>query len=236
MMPDLYVITCAPASRYAEALEAIVTTGVGFDKACIVTTQPDPIDYYEIPGSVLLFDSEEINISKWWDYGVQEIKAGRDLEGIDPEEPFDILIIESDARISAEDLDVVRTAMREHGCVMAGADWQGLLDRGQVKVRRDNSAWDVRGRIPGVAYVYAGECEAMQHNPEMRFWYADDWMEWIARTNGGTVLVGGTTVTHTGNVTNGGLTGVIAQYAAEDLVKFEQHWGGSPHNGGIVGL
>ena len=222
----LYGITCAPADRSVEAEQVLIEAGVDSDKAFLVTTQPNPVPPSDFYGTVILFDSEEINISKWWDLGMEHIRSLNDGT-------FDVLLIESDARMSSEDVVTVRAAMRDNNCVMAGSDWNNLLGPGVNHIRRDNSRWHTNGRIPGVAYIFAGEVEELRHNPEMRFWYADDWLEWVARVNGGTILVGGTTVEHTGHVTNGGLPEPIATYAREDLVKFVERWGGSPHDGGI---
>lgn len=222
----LYGITCAPADRVIEAQQALQHAGVEADHAVLVTTQPNPVGSEDFYGTVILFDSDEINISKWWDLGMEYIRGLNDG-------PFDVLLIESDAHMTKEDVNYIRTTMREHDCVIGGADWKNLLRPNEVKIRRDNTRWDVVGRIPGVAYIFAGEVPELRHNPEMRFWYADDWMVWLAQSIGGSILVGGTTVEHTGHVTKGGLPEPIATYAREDLVKFVEHWGGSPHDGGI---
>ena len=228
-LPRLYVLTCAPKDRGHEAEKALDSACVSSESdRIVVTTQPNPIDQDSFRGTVLLFDSEEINISKWWGLGMDYIRSNRP-----DNDPFDVLIIESDARMSEEDVDHIRHIMRKNNCVMGGADWKELLPPDGLLIRRDNTRHDVDARLPGVAYIIAGVWSALKHDLQYRFWNAAVKIEWLARTNGGTVLVGGTTVEHTGHVTSGGLVGDIAQFAAEDVIKFKEEWGATPHDGGI---
>lgn len=230
-MPDLWTLTCAPASRAIEV--QLLFDRVGFeDKCVVVTTQPDPIRYSD-GNHLLLFDDTEINISKWWTLGLDYID--RMNEG-NPD-PYDILVIESDGRMSFEDVDFTRKVMREENCVMAGADWHHILPEGQHKVRRDNSRWigstgrADQSRLPGMALVVAGEAH-LRHDPEFRWWLADDDFEWTARVNGGTVLVSGPNFYHEG--TQGPLTGERLKAFREDEGKFLRKWGGLPDRGGII--
>lgn len=232
MTRDLWILTTAPGSRTDEVNELFETfSGIDY-RGLVVTNNPDPIT--EAGGAkTLLFPGAEFNISKWWDYGIEHIY----MQYQDDAGEWDVLLIESDARISVEDLLELRQAMRGNNCVMAGADWQDCLAPGEVKVRRDNSVWIAPGkeawqsRLPGMALLIEGE-EGMDHEPLMpRFWFSDDHLEWRARTRGGTVLVGGTTVQHNG--TQGPLKGDMLRWAEEDRVKFKEFWGGLPEEGGI---
>jgi hypothetical protein len=219
MLPDLWVLTVAPNSRAHEvdALRASMPD-VAPHRFVTVTTQPDPI-----PGA-LLFDSDDLNIAKWWTVGLEHIARYYETQ------PYDVFIVESDTRITPADLDAVRAEMRRTGCVMAGADWQSLLPAGVTLVRRSLEPMDRRFRLPGIGLVVAGEA-GLRHDTQFRWWYVDDDLEWQARASGGTALVGGTTLTHTGGSP---MVGDRARFAQEDVVKFDNKWGGTPQDGGRV--
>ena len=245
-MVDLWALTVAPASRVEEALEAFEFAGIPVNRRVIVTTQPDPITEDQLNGEhLLLFDDTEINISKWWNLGWEYIDGGwQGPPVIDDEEQtitfgpwhgsedeeWDVLLIESDARMSAEDVAIVRSELRHYKDVaLAGADWKGLLTDGQPKIRRDNTAWNLHGRIPGIAFIVRGEL-GLRHDPEFRWWLADDDFEWQARVSGGTMLVPGTTVTHGHSRP---LEGDRLTAWNEDQAKFLAKWGGVPAQGGV---
>ncbi len=232
-LPPLYVLTCAPASRRFEAAEVLRIADP--EHRILVTTRPDNIRFGEMNLSgydVVTYEDTDINISKWWSMGLDWIATW--CESTVPG-PYDVLMIESDVRMSREDVDTVRRVMREQDCVLAAPDWQGSTG-GEHKVRRDNSIWINEqnhradySRLPGMGMVTAGE-KGLRHDPEFRWWLADDDFEWNARVNGGTVLVAGTTMHHEG--TQGPLQGERLQAWHEDQAKFLAKWGGLPSNGG----
>lgn len=195
----------------------------------LITTEPDPIRVF--PGTLLKYGGTDINISKWWDIGLEFISGHYPAE----DDIWDVLLIETDARMTVEDVETVREHMRTLDCVQAGADWLGVLNGSNqaYHVRRDNSAWVPEGRMPGIAVIVAGEA-GIRHDPEFRWWLADDDFEWQHRVGGGTVLVKGTTVRHEG--TQGQLTGERLQAWEEDQIKFRAKWGGFPSTGGVVDI
>lgn len=237
-LPDLWVLTTAPGSRVNEVVSLLEDLN-SFNNV-VVTNPPDEIpknfllESFIPSAKVISTESDEFNISKWWDFGLDFIA------GIYPDgEAYDVLMIESDARMSKEDIDTVRISMREHNAVLAAADWQNCLEPGEVKVRRDNSVWIAEGkeawqsRLPGMAMIAAGEAGVrIPEETNYRFWFADDDREWLSRISGGTVLVGGTTILHNG--TQGPLRGNLLRYAEEDKERFLAYWGGLPENGGIL--
>lgn len=237
--PELWLLTVAPAERVTEVEELIKSLDVPKDRAIVVAHSPTFLRT-DI-ATVIDYPDDEFNISKWWDFGLDYIK--------DQNQPgypndlgynnytWDVLVIESDVRMTRADVETLRSTMREHECVMAGADWQNCLSGPEeVKVRKDNSVWIAEGkeawqsRLPGMALVVAGEA-GVRHAPLYpKFWFSDDHYEWISRVNGGTVLVGGTTVHHTG--TQGPLKGDMLRWAEEDSESFREYWGGHPGEGG----
>lgn len=229
MKPDLWVLSCAPGSRKAEAEELYTSLSINKEFSVLVTTEPDPVDYFY--GHLLRYPDTDINISKWWTLGLDHIASH-----YGPGDIWDVLVMESDARMTPEDVDTIRSTMRHVGVSMAGADWHHILKDGEWYARLDNKQWIPAGfgadqaRLPGMALMVAGE-RGIRHDPEMRWWLADDDFEWQHRINGGTVLVGGTTMSHVG--TQGPLVGERLQAFREDQVKFLKKWGGLPENGGV---
>lgn len=228
----LWVLTCAPGSRQAEA-ETVLRIASDPARRVLVTTLPDPIQSLD-EGHLRLYPDTDINISKWWTVGLDFIANFMERAGATQ---WDVLMIESDGRMTREDVDTVRTVMRDEDCVLAAPDWQGSTS-GVSKVRRDNSVWinDVNGRadysrLPGMAMVLAGE-SGLRHDTEFRWWLADDDLEWQARVSGGTVLVTGTRFEHEG--TTGPLTGERLTAWEEDSIKFLDKWGGLPAYGGVL--
>ena len=198
--------------------------GTPEDRRVVVTNPPDQM--MEFPGHLLNYPSTEINIAFWWTLGLDQIAMQ-----YGPNDIWDVLMIETDARMTPADVDILRDHMRFLDTVQAGADWLHILGDRPYHVRRDNSAWTPEGRMPGIASVIAGET-GIRHDPEFRWWLADDDFEWQHRVNGGTVLVNGVDVWHQG--TQGPLTGERLQAWEEDQSKFLAKWGGMPATGGIV--
>ena len=230
MSVDLWVLSCAPGSRVREALEMFESLGVPEHRRVLVTTMPDPVKIF--PGTLLLYPDTDINIGKWWTIGLEFIASHYPSE----HDIWDVLVIETDARMTPRDVDIVRDHMRVHDCVMAGADWRHVLGDKPYHVRRNNDAWVPdpshadAGRIPGIASVIAGEA-GIRHDTNFRWWLADDDFEWQHRINGGTVLVNHTAVEHQG--TQGVLTGERLKAWEEDQGKFLTKWGGMPSTGGV---
>lgn len=231
--PELWVLTVSPAQRRAEAVSLFDSMNIDPGHRVTVTTQPSPIQDASGLGELLVYPGTDINISKWWSLGLDFIQATMVSQGVTE---WDVLVMESDARMTREDVDTVRSTMRHVGVSMAGADWHHILTPGGWYARLDNAKWVPAGfsadqaRLPGMALVVAGE-KGIRHDPEMRWWLADDDFEWQHRVNGGTVLVGGTTMHHEG--TQGPLVGERLQAFREDQVKFLKKWGGLPENGGV---
>jgi hypothetical protein len=223
---DLWVLTCAPASRIGEAYDLFESLDTPIDRRVLVTTDPDPV--YAFDGHLVHYHDTDINISNWWNLGLDAIASHYEDGNV-----WDVLLAESDARQDPAEVERLRFRMRLVGAVMAGGDWEhtlgGELDGGGY-VRTSNLAKPV-GRIPGILKVVAGET-GIRHDPDFRWWLADDDYEWQHRVAGGTFLAAGMSVQHTG--TQGPLTGDRLRYWEEDQVKFFDKWGGMPATNGIV--
>lgn len=225
--PELWVLACAPYDRTDEARDLFETLGTPLHRRVLVTTLPDPVvdDSF---AHLVWFTSDELNISKWWNDGLDFIEEAARSEGFDQ---WDVLVAETDARMRPGDVETLRKLMRGAGAVMAGGDWENTLDPGMGAFYRTSNKYSPYGRIPGIMKVVAGET-GIRHDPEYRWWLADDDYEWEHRVQGGTLLVEGIPVYHTG--TQGPLTGDRKKFWEEDQIKFQEKWGGLPATMGIV--
>jgi hypothetical protein len=250
-LPPTVALTVAPPHRYAEALEALASTGVPPGRWVIVTGvpagQPGPdVDSVQDVAMVLLAPEgqggDAVNISHWWNRGLDWVDAApRPLSGVKfPASPYQVLLIESDARLTlrtgamfaspAEELaDALRAARgSSRGAVMSCPDRFGTLDgSGQAWVKHQRrGAWPAVGdtgrTFPGVAMMLAGE-QGLRFDPQFRWWFADDDLERQAREHGGTVIVGTVGVEHP--------PGALPtdeprrSYCLEDQGRFVAKWG-----------
>lgn len=205
--------------RLTELRASLVNLGMPAGRTVIVTTEPEPIGPTQIRAAAVLCSPEPgINISRWWNLGLDWIAAQQT-----PGEPYEVLCMESDVRIDWPTVTRLRTALREHGLAMVGADWYGVA-REPVEIRRDLVPETVEHRIPGVCMLVAGEL-GLRFDEQFRWWYADDDFEWQHRKAGGTGLVRDLTIKHGPGRP---LTGERAEYAEVDRQRFVAKWGG-PH-------
>lgn len=223
--PELWVLAVAPGSRTTEAVELFDSLGTPINRRVLVTTMPDPVTEFE--GKLIVYPETDLNISTWWNLGLDWIAQRHILSG----EKWDVLVAETDARMSAPDVEELRAKMRDSGATMAGGDWEHTLPEYTEQVHRKSNDSLPIGRIPGIMKVVAGET-GIRHDPQFRWWLADDDYEWQHRVQGGTLLVSGIRVVHTG--TQGPLTGDRLRFWEEDQDKFYIKWGGLPATNGII--
>lgn len=211
----MWVLTPAPGRRQGEVEDLWASLGIDRDYRVVVTTEPDPIE--RIDGHLVKVDSPELNISKWW-------TAGLDYIAKNSYGPYNVLLIESDARISRDDLDQLNHVLNNSDAVMAGADWHGTLESGQVHYNTSRGPVPAHLRLPGVCLLVKGEL-GLRHDPSITFYFADDDFEWQHRANGGTALVGGTTVLHSDTTPR---TEAFTKQADEDGSRFHAKHGSYP--------
>lgn len=211
-----WVLTPCHQPRLPDLQEFLTHLNHPADRTVVVTTQPHPIHPDSIrPGVTVLVDHEPgINISRWWNLGLEWI-----AEHAEPG-PYEVLCAESDTRINGRTLQQLVNNLRGHRLAMVGADWFNVTP-GAVEIRRDLEPGTIEHRIPGVCMLVAGELQ-LRFDEQFRWWYADDDFEWQHRKAGGTGLVGGTSIEHgPGHV----LTGDLADYARTDYHRFVAKWG-----------
>jgi hypothetical protein len=208
-----WVLTPCHQPRLDDLQESLKYLGHPAEHTVVVTTLPEPITVGSVDAEVLLSPEPGINISRWWNLGLEHI--AKQESG-----PYEVLCMESDVRITQETVHVLRREMRDHHLAMTGADWHGVASE-QVEICREPVTTTIGHRIPGVCMLVAGEL-GLRFDEQFRWWYADDDFVWQHRINGGTGLVRGQMIGHNGGTP---LAGQLAQFADEDGVKFHTKWG-----------
>jgi hypothetical protein len=215
---NTWLLTPCHQPRLGDLMASLVHLNHPVDRTVVVTTHPEPIDPNEIPGATVLLSSESgINISRWWNLGLDWIEQHH--------EPgrYEVLCMESDVRIEWATLARLRGVLRGYNLAMVGADWYRVATS-PVETRYDLDPEPMEHRIPGVCMLVAGEL-GLRFDEQFRWWYAADDFEWQHRKAGGTGLVRGTTIEHGPGRP---LTGERAEYAEVDYQRFVAKWGG-PH-------
>lgn len=218
--PDVWILTTAPASRAQDVKECHKLSGIKPEFRVVVTTQPNPLEQAQVDGHLVHFDSDELNISKWWNAGLRYIRSQyKDPQSAD----FHILIAEADIRINGKDIARMSTHLDLLDMAVAGANWYDLpLEEGEYLVSYTNKHWgeDERWRFPGVGFLIDGSL-MLEFDERFRWWYADCDMLFQHREFGGSVLVGGTSMKHTGTTV---MDAQRLQMASEDKIKFMNKW------------
>ena len=215
MSINTWILTCAPEHRKQEVVQLLEAAGHDPEYLLTITAEPRAIRPQTIPGRIITFPERPLNISEWWNLGAEFID---NMERGNGNTEWNIIYMESDARLSARDVDLLQTALRTHDVGMAGSDWQHALTHDDVR-RGLNDLHPYR--LPGFALMVRGEL-GLRHDPDMRWWFSDDDFEWTARANHGTVLVAGAELYHVGT---DGLDSPDKQtYAVEDEIKFKSKW------------
>lgn len=181
----------------------------------VTTTLPEPVRAADVAAAQVIVNTEPgINISRWWNRGLDWIAQRQDG-------PYNVLLMESDVRLAPATLTELVHVLRTHDVAMAGADWLNALQPGQVEIRHALEPATPPHRIPGICMLVRGEL-GLRFDEEFRWWYADDDFEWQHRKAGGTALVGGTSLHHPAGHQ---LDGERTVYAVEDHAKFVAKWG-----------
>jgi hypothetical protein len=216
-MRKIWVLTPCHRPRLDDLRASLVHLDHPADRTVVVTTQPEPIDPDDLPGvTVLLSPEPGINISRWWNVGLDWIEQNHELG------PYEVLCMESDVRIEWPTLSRLRSVLRSYNLAMVGADWYGVATSA-VETRYDLDPEPMEHRIPGVCMLVAGEL-GLRFDEQFRWWYADDDFEWQHRKAMGTGLVRGTMI---GHGPGRPLEGERAAYAEVDYRRFVAKWGSS---------
>lgn len=168
--------------------------------------------------TVLREPSGEINISKWWNYGLQWAQdKAQEAEAA----TWDVAIINDDVEVPPTWLCYIADDMRTLGCVAACSGGSSTAP----VIQRRPGVVGLFNRLQGFAFTVAGE-SGIRADENFRWYYSDDMLGIIAAQMGGMVMFPGCRVTH--RYPNLQVSPAIHAMIAEDAAKFHNQWGALP--------
>lgn len=158
------------------------------------------------------------NISTLWNVGIALADASS------PTDAWDIAVLNSDVVVPPGWIDTLSTAMRSTTAVLAYPDQHG----GQQQILHTRAEpIDLRQRITGYAFMLRGET-GQRFDESMAWWASDDDIDWVAREQGGALLVPGIPVEHRAPNVSTNERPELAAQAGRDMETFEKKWGKRP--------
>ncbi|WP_018502970.1 glycosyltransferase family 2 protein [Parafrankia discariae] len=213
---NLWAMACCHRPDIPQMAATLAHMGMPADRVVIVANGPHPPAAADFPSArVVHYRSPGYNMSRWWNTGFDTIAE------LDPG-PREIFVFNADTTADLDTVTRLATALREHDLTAAGPDQHGQFPNGEVFINRQPAPIDLYRRLPGYAFVIAGEHD-LRCDPQFRHWWLDDDLEWQARSRRGTGIVGGTRVAHPPN--GNPLSPTLTRWADEDRKKFLKKWG-----------
>lgn len=170
---------------------------------------------------VAVRDLRPPNISRWWNQGLELAQTVMGMLGEDEPGRYDVAIINDDVIVPPGWFDAVCSGLREYAAAAACSGGGSVFPL----VQRDPGAVPLDRRMQGFAFMLAGE-KNIRANEDLRWYFSDDYIDWVAREQGGMVMIPGYSVQHL--YPNGQMTGELHQMCAEDAGKFQSLWGRMP--------
>jgi hypothetical protein len=195
--------------------------------ACVAAIEPQVDDIITVchgkssvaysAGLPISYNHDAPNISAMWNLGLDCLAEAF------PDVPYDVAVINDDAVVPPHWFDHLGH-MHLLDAAAACVDPHGELDA--PLLHKAPGPVSLRQRLTGFAFVLDGT-RGIRADERMRWWLSDDWIDWTARTRGGTLIMPGTPVQHPGN---GGtlLEGDLSRWYTEDLETFRDYWGDTP--------
>jgi hypothetical protein len=193
------------------------------DRTILIYTIPwhvDQIrDFADIAGNILFMrDVRGPNISRWWNMG---LNVAHGIAQIKDQEQYEVAVLNDDVIVPSGWVDAVTEGLRLHEAAAAcsGGPYANAI------VHHAPGPVHLETRMQGFAFMLAGE-KGIRADERFRWYYSDDYVDWVARTMGGMVMIPGFPVDHL--FPNQQMTGELHQFCAEDAAKFKEMWGVMP--------
>jgi hypothetical protein len=176
------------------------------------------------PQFVSLNDPGDINISRWFNLGLQYAADNVSINHVvgRPIDKWDVAILNDDAIVPEGWFDAVSGKMRE---MKVAAACSGGAAVSMPVLHTQPGPVQIHTRMYGPAFILAGEL-GLRANEELKWWFTDDWLDWESRKLGGMVMIPGFQVQHL--YPDGQMTGELQVQISHDANKFLEIYGMMP--------
>lgn len=198
--------------EFARCLTAIGEQVDGL--VCVAHMEPSYIEAWD--SGVIFYDEDPPNISRMWNLGLEAVAKLADGQ------PYDVAVLNDDAIVPPDWFERITEGMHLYGAVAGSADQHGRVPAGLRLLNNKPAADDLLIRMSGFAFILDGTA-GLSLDEQFQWWAGDRDLEMVARTRGGTVLVGGCPVEHLHP--NSTTIGELARIAGEDMERFRVKWG-----------
>lgn len=209
-----------PSGKRSEMLGNLVTQLLADDvNVVVVDTGYDPPLESSLGVTVLQDRELPKNISRWWNVGMQYAHDNHEHE------QYAIAVLNDDLRLPPQFVRRLARRMWERNAACAYPNQHG--NGGPDLLYRVPGRIDLAQRIVGYAFVLDGQRKIFA-DERLSWWYGDDDIDWIARSHGGSLLVGDLKVQHlSANGWQADDPNLLEQIG-QDRVNFKVKWGDTP--------
>lgn len=177
--------------------------------------------YVTPKSSVLTILDGDINISRWWNWGLDRVVISLDEDHERRPTKWDVAIINDDVIVPEGWFDAVSERMRTMQVAAACSGGTG----GMPVLNTQAMAVPLHTRMQGFAFIVAGEL-GVRADERLKWYFTDDHVDWKSRELGGVVMIPGMHVEHL--YPNGQLTPELLAQTAADAQTFVDIWGRRP--------
>lgn len=164
-----------------------------------------------------------LNISRWWNVGLDWVAYHMADWGESPTQPWNSLVVNDDVIACHNLVEKLSGEMRQSGAALA---FPNQFDNHRA-FHKEAKPIDLHHRITGYCFMLRGE-SGLRLDENLVWWYGDDDLDWRARTEGGSLLVPWCKVQHL--APNGTMVACpeLHRQASQDRQTFINKWGKAP--------
>lgn len=219
---NIWVVIPAHRAALGHVKENLALLGRDLASRTVIVANGDhPITEFELDeGPHIIQAGKEINISRWWNLGLDHIEEWETNPDGTQYSRWHVLVLNADARIKPEGVARLSWALDTNpGYAMAGP-------KAGVGIEREHRPGPngLDKRVPGWCFMLTSDVP-LRADERYRWWFGDNDLEWRAREAGGTLRVGRIEAAHLGD---GVPRGKLLELAREDQIRFEEKWGIRP--------
>lgn len=214
--PTFAIIPTNGRDCFKRCLEAVYDQ---VDRVYVVEGGPDAkiIDAdLEYGSDFTIIREPELNISRWWNLGIQMIADRAHQEHMTK---WNVVILNDDAIIPQGWVKALDQVMRGRQVAAASSGNPNPIPA----IHTQPGPVNLATRLQGFAFMLAGE-RGVRANEQLKWYFSDDHVDWLSRQQGGVVSIPGFQVEHL--YPNAQVTPEIQEQIAKDAHVFTQYWNG----------